>query len=149
MSDDNLKIGPGAAFWVLGVLFLLWNAFGCFLYYMDMTMSDQAYTEAYGQAMTDLRPLTPAWVSGFYAIAVWGGLLASILYLLKKKWAVPLFMLSLVGIVISMSWGLFSADVREAAGGVGAALVMPIIVGGIVVFQVWWSKKQAANGNLG
>ena len=144
--SENIKTSVGAAFWIVGILLLLWNIFGCYLYIMDMTMSDADYAKTYGDVMAELRPTTPIWVTAFYAIAVWSGLLASLLLLLRKKWAVPLYVLSMIGIVISMSWGIVNADMRAAAGTMG--IVMPIIVGGIGLFQIWWSRRQSALGRL-
>jgi len=145
MSESS-KIRVGAAFWIVGILLLLWNIYGCFLYIMEMTMSDAEYAKLYGDVMAELRPTTPKWVPAFFAIAVWSGLLASLLLLLRKRWAVPVFILSMIGIVISMSWGIVNADMRAAAGTMG--IVMPIIVGGIGLFQIWWSRRQSALGRL-
>lgn len=138
---------PSIVFWVVGTLFLLWNAFGCYLYYMDMTMSHEAYVTAYGEAMADVRDQYPAWSKAAYAIAVWGGLLASIMLLLRKGWALPLFVVSVVAAVISFIWGLTNADAKAAAGTTG--FVMPVIVVAIGLFEVWWSKRQKTSGAIG
>ena len=143
MSD---KIKPPTLFWIVGALFLLWNAFGCYLYYMDNTMSDAAYVEAYGQAMTDVRGTYPAWSMAGYAIGVWGGLVAAILFLLRKKLALPLFILSVIGAFVSFIWGFTNADYKAAAG--SSFWVMPVIVLAIGAFEIWVTRKKIAKGIL-
>lgn len=145
MSDVNVK-KPGVLFWVLGAVFLIWNLFGCIIYYMDMTMSYDAYVKSYGEEMAQVREFYPTWSVAAYAIAVWGGLLAAILYLLKKKWAAPLFVISLICAIISFIWGFTNADYKAAAG--GAFWVMPVIVVVLGIFEVWWSRKKSAQGIL-
>ncbi len=144
--ENTLITKPSIAFWVLGGLFLLWNAFGCYLYYMDMTMSVVDYTAAYGADMAAMRELYPTWSVAAYAIAVWGGLLAAILYLLRKRWAASLFVISLIAAVISFVWSFTNADYKAAAG--GSFWIMPVVVVALGAFEVWWSRKKAADGTL-
>lgn len=144
---DTLAVKkPGALFWIVGALFLIWNLFGCYLYYMDMTMSPQAYAETYGEAMAQLREIYPVWSVAAYAVAVWGGLLAAILYLLRKSWAARIFVVSVIAAAISFIWGFTSADYKAAAG--SSFWVMPVIVVLLGLFEVWWSRKKAAQGYL-
>ncbi len=137
---------PTIAFWIAGGLFLFWNAFGCYLYYMDMTMSAADYAGAYGADMAALRDLYPTWSVAAYAIAVWGGLLAAIFYLLRKSWAAPLFIISLIAAFISFIWSFTNADYKAAAG--GSFWVMPVIVILLGALEVWWSRKKVADGTL-
>lgn len=145
MSGLDTKKG-GALFWILGALFLLWNAFGCYMYYIDQTLPDAKYADMYGEALTALRHAYPTWSVAAYAIAVWGGLLAAILYLLKKRWAAPIFMVSLIAAAISFIWGFTNAEYKAAAG--GSFWVMPVIVVLLGCLEVWWSRKKTADGTL-
>ena len=108
-----------------------------------MTMTDAAYVQSYGQAMADVRHQYPSWSVAAYAIAVWSGLLAALFYLLRKKWAVPVFILSVVTALISFAWGFTNADYKAAAG--GGFWIMPVVVVVIGVFEVWWSRKKTAD----
>ena len=140
------KQSAGALFWGVAVLCILWNAVGCYMYYLDMTLSDAAYTEGYGQAMTDMRDHVPTWSTASYAIAVWVGLVASISLLFRKQFAVTLFMISLIAAILSFAWGLLNADMRAATGAMG--WVMPIIVVGLGCLEIWWSRKKVSDGTL-
>jgi len=96
--------------------------------------------------MLAIRDKFPVWSVAAYAIAVWGGLLASILLLLRKKWAAPLFVMSLIAAIISFTWSLTNAEARAAAG--SAFWVMPAIVFVAGIIEVIWSRKKAADGTL-
>jgi len=143
---ETIKNKPGVLFWVLGGLFLIWNGFGCASYLMEQTMSDAAYAEAWGDAMAAVRDKYPAWSVAAYAIAVWGGLLAAISLLLRKKWAVPLFIISLIAAIISFIWGMTNEEAKAAAG--GTAWIMPLAVVTLGLIEIWWSRKKAADGTL-
>ncbi|MEL6686397.1 MAG: hypothetical protein AAFP97_02105 [Pseudomonadota bacterium] len=137
---------PNALFWILGVVFLLWNAFGCVIYIIDKAASDAQYAEMYGEAMLATRDVYPLWATAAYAIAVWGGLLAAIFLLLRKRHAAPLFVASLIGAVISFIPVFTESAFKEASG--STYWVMPIIVVLLGLFEVWWSRRARANGIL-
>jgi len=144
MTDVNQK--PGTIFWVAGGLFLLWNLMGCGIYLMEATMSDAAYLEAYGEKMADARDVYPVWATAFYAIAVWGGLLAAILFLLRKRVSATLFIVSLIAALICFIPTFTSDVLRDAAG--SSFWVMPVIVVILGAVEVWYSRKQSEKGVL-
>ncbi len=140
---------PNASFWIVGLLFLLWNIFGCGIYLMDKLMSDAAMLDYYketGQLMLDARHAYPIWATAAYAIAVWGGLLAAISYLLRKKLSVTLFVVSLIAAVICFVPSFTNAAVK--AGGGDSYWVMPVIVVLLGLFEIWWSRQKNAQGFL-
>lgn len=137
---------PGPLFWILGVLFVLWNGFGCYAYYLDKTLSDAKYAEMYGEPLAALRDAYPAWATAAYAIAVFGGLLAAILFLMRKKLAFPLFVLSLICAIISFIWGFITPEFKEAAG--PSHWVMPAIVVALGLLEVFFSKMKVSKGIL-
>lgn len=133
---------PTGLFWVVGLLFLAWNIFGCAGYLMHTLPSDTAYAETWGDAMAAVRHKYPAWSMAAYAIAVWGGLLAAILLLLRKKFAVPLFILSLLAAIISFIWGITNEEAKAASG--DGAWVMPVMVVMLGLFEIWWARRARA-----
>jgi len=138
---------PNILFWILGVVFLLWNAFGCFMYLADQFASDETWRAMEnGEAILAAKAVYPIWAVVAYALAVWGGLIAAILLLLKKKLAVPLFILSLVAAVICFIPS-FTMDEMKLAGG-ETYWVMPMIVVLLGVIEVWWALKKEADGTL-
>lgn len=81
------------------VLALLWNLIGCAAYLSDVMMTPEAVAQlpADQQALYAARP---TWAVAAYAIAVWGGALGSLGLVLKKRWASPLLMASVAGLVV-------------------------------------------------
>ncbi len=144
MSEMRTKLG--ALFWILAAFFTIWNLFGCAAYLMDKVTSDEVYAQAYGEAMLAVRDLYPIWATAAYAIAVWGGLLAAILFLMRRKLSVTLFIISLVAAVISFIPAFTMTELREASG--ETAWIMPVLVFGLGVVEILYSRKQAAIGVL-
>lgn len=144
MSEFDTK--PGALFWVMAVLFVLWGLAGCGIYIVEMTMSDAAYAEAYGADMAAARDLVPVWGTAGFAIAVWSGLLASILFILRKRLSVPVFVLSLVAAIIGFLPIFMNTTIRDAAG--DFFWVMPLIVVVLGIVEILYSRKQRAAGIL-
>jgi hypothetical protein len=123
-------------FWIIAILAVAWNLMGVAAYYSDVTMTPEALA-ALPQAQQDLRAASPGWVTGFYAIAVFGGLAAAIVLCLKRKLAIPLFAVSLVAVVIQMGYIFFGLNGAEALG--AAAMTFPAIIIVLGAFQLWFS----------
>lgn len=137
---------PSVWFWIAGVVFLLWNAIGCAAYLAEVTMSDAAYAERYGEGVAALRDSIPSWSVAGYAIAVWVAAAASVLFLLRRKLAVPLFIISLVGAVAGFLPLALIDGMMEAMG--TADLVMPAIVLVAALAEIFVSRRYAAKGVL-
>ena len=132
MTDGKLPTW----FWVVAGLAVLWNLMGVAAYYSDVTMTPEALAEL-PQAQQELRAATPGWVTGFYAIAVFGGLAAAIVLCLKRKLAIPLFAVSLVAVVIQMGYIFFGMGAAEILG--ASAMAFPAIIILLGGFQLWFS----------
>lgn len=130
-------------FWVLAVLAVLWNAMGVFAYVSDVTLSPDAIA-ALPQAQQDLRASTPSWVTGAYAIAVTAGLLAALCLLLRKGWAVPLFVGSLAAVVMQMGYVIFVLNAPAVLG--APAVIFPVVVILLGALQLWFSTSAKARG---
>lgn len=112
------------------------------MYVFDKTLSDEKYTEMYGEAMTATRDIYPLWATGAYAIAVWGGLLAAICLLLRKKVALPLFVISLIAAIICFIPVFTESAFAEASE--GTHWVMPVIVVVLGLIEIWWTRRKIA-----
>ena len=143
---DKFTIKPSVAFWVMGVLFLLWGLMGCSIYLNEVMMSDQAYAEAFGEDLAAVRDVNPVWAIAAFASAVWSGLLAAILFLLRKRLSAGIFIFSLVAAIIGFIPTFTNSVLRDAAG--STFWVMPLIVVVLGSIEVWYSRKQGAKGIL-
>lgn len=139
MSESTNK--PGIDFWIIGIVALIWNLMGVFAYLQQAYMTEEDLM-AMPVAEQALYENIPAWVTGAYAIAVFGGALGCILLLLRKKLAGSLFLISLVGIVVQMSYNLFMSKATEAYGPGGITMTAMVILIGI--FLLWYAKKKTA-----
>lgn len=141
MSTENNK--PTTMFWVVAAVALIWNAMGVMAYLGTVMMSPEAL-QALPEDQRALMESTPAWATGAFAIAVWGGVLGSILLLLRKKLASSVFILSFAGIVVQMFHAFALANSIEVYGPGG--MVMPAMVLLFGAFLVWYARASAAKG---
>lgn len=111
------------------IIALLWNLMGCAAYVMDMTMSPEAIA-ALPEAQRAMLAARPAWAVAAYATAVWAGAAGSLGLVLRKTWAMPLLLASLVALVLQ-DVALFgmSGVTPDAAVVVLQSLVMLIAIG--------------------
>ena len=77
------------------------------------------------------------WATGAYALAVFGGSLGAVAMLLRKRWAVPLFAVSLLAIVVQMTHALFMTGALAVLG--PQAAIMPAVVTAIAAFLLWYA----------
>ena len=132
-------------FKVVAVLALLWNLLGCLAYFSDLRLSPEDLAKL-PEAQQALYAARPGWAVAATAAAVFGGALGSIGLLMRKRWALPVFVLSLLGILVQ-DFGLFVlADGASLAGTV--AVVMQAIVLTIGIGLVLLSRNGIARGWL-
>ena len=147
MTDD----GEGAAeaqgipgwFWAAAVAALLFEALGCFFYLVEvkMTSADMAALPLDQKAMLEARP---GWYYVTFAIAVWVGLIGSIGLLLRRAWAAPLLLISLIFAIIQFSSVVIVPAMRDATP--SDALAVPI---GVIIacYVIWQFAKLAKRRN--
>ena len=144
--SDKYTIKPPVWFWVFAVLFVVWGLIGCSIYLVEVSLSDAAYEKFSSPEMLAARDVVPIWGIIGFATAVWSGLLASILFILRKRVSVAIFILSLIAAIIGFLPTFFNSTIRDAGG--SSFWVMPLIVVTIGAFQIFYSRKQRANGIL-
>lgn len=89
---------------------------------------------------------TPAWATAAFAIAVWSGVFASVLLLLKRKIAITGFVVSLLGILTQFFYNFFIENSIEIYG--ATSVIIPITTITFSIFIIWYSKKCADDGIL-
>ncbi|MDX5584194.1 MAG: hypothetical protein QNK20_04590 [Aureibaculum sp.] len=133
---------PPVWFWIVSVIALLWNGWGVNMY-LQQAYNTESYRAMYPDPeMLEMANNTPAWATAAYAIAVFAGLFGCVGLLLRKKWAKSIFVLSLLGVVVSMTYHLFMSKAFEVYG--TEVVFMPIVVTLIAIFLVWFAKKGIA-----
>lgn len=137
---------PSIWFWVVGVLALLFNSFGAYDYTMTQTvgaeyLSAQGFTPdqiAYWESM-------PAWRTALWALGVFSGILAAVLFLMRKAFSVLLFGIGPVVFAID----LIAGTLGGAASVMGASYFIASAVILIFLVLIWlYARRQKQTGVL-
>jgi nitrogen fixation protein FixH len=125
--------------WVVGVLALMFTAFGAYDYVMSQ-LADRAYIGAMVEPFgieTDVGVAYfssfPLWADAVWAIGVWGAVAGSLLLLARRAWAYPAYLVSLAGLVASNLYtaanpvpGLTDSSMSYATVAIIAALMVAL-----------------------
>ena len=89
-------VKPHFSFWIVAALGLVWNLVGCLNYVAQTNPDVVAQMPDVYQVIINGRP---AWATAAFAIAVFGGAVGCILLLLRRRVAIGVLVLSLIGII--------------------------------------------------
>jgi len=130
-------------FKVISIIALLWNLMGLTAFAYDLQMNPDQMGDLH-PAMKDAYLNSPTWNWIAYGIAVICGVLGSVMLILKKKSAVLLYGLSLIGILIQNFYGFVLTMMYQEMG--GGAFVMPFLVIVIGIYLYMLSRRAARSG---
>ncbi len=128
--------------WFLFVawLALVWNVLGVAAFFSQMNMDPSALPRPQQLFYEGI----PLWATVAFCIAVFGGAIGSLGLVLKRSWALPLLGLSLVGIVVQMSYSFLIGNGLEVFE--TSALVLPLLtlaIGIALVFLAVLARNRA------
>ena len=135
-----------AHLWIIGILSLLWNAMGCFDYVMTET-GNQAYLSQFPPEMMTYMESLPAWTTATWALGVWGGLIGAILLLMRNRYAVWAFILSLVGMALSFGY-MFIGPPMPGSEEAGMMKYMPLLIVVLGLAQFAYARAVERKGLL-
>ncbi len=144
MTTDSIS-KPPVWFWVVSVIALLWNLMGVSAYLADAYTSVEQL-EQMSQEIRELYEGRPAWATAGFAIAVFAGAIGSIALLLRKKWARPLLILSVLGSIVLNIHTFFLSNALEVMG--ANIVIMPIVVIVFGIYLIFFAKKGIQKGWL-
>lgn len=133
------------SFRVVAVVALLWNLFGLFSFYTNVTAGPDVVA-TWKEAQQQIAAAMPRWVFVPFAIATISGVLGSLGLLLGKRWAVPVLLLSLLGILVQFG-AIYALTPTWALTGVGGA-ILPLCIALFGLFLWHYARKAAARGWL-
>src|SRR3546814_4457630 len=143
MESKAMKVP--ASVWIVGALALLWNLVGVAAFVMQVAMP----AEALGAMPAEQRAIyeaTPAWLYVFYGLATFGGVAGSIGLLLRRRWAVPVYLLALVALVLQVVASYAVPPAWSVSGAAG--LAFPVLLVAIAICLWLFSRRMAARGVL-
>ena len=114
-------------FWAIGVVALLWNLIGCWNFILQSNPDAVAQMPEVYRFVIENRP---SWATAGFAVSVYGGAVGAILLLLRRRVALGVFILSLLGTVVIF---YFSFRVLGIEPATGSALLMAIAL-------VWFAQ---------
>src|SRR5437016_12612552 len=130
------------SFWAIGAVTVVWNVMGVINFFMQMNADALASFPESHRAIVVGRP---AWATGAFAIAVFGGALGCLLLLLRKPAAYYLFIASLLGVIVQMTpyLGMAGSTMDFGPFEISMFILMPLVV---AAFLIWYSKQAESKG---
>ena len=140
--NDKTVGGVHWSFWVIGAIALIWNVMGVINLFVQMNADALAAMPEAQRAIIEGRP---AWATGAFAIAVFGGALGCLLLLLRKSAAYYLFIASLLGMIVHMIpyLGMAGSTIDFGPFEISMYILMPLAV---AAFLIWYSKQAESKG---
>ena len=137
MNEETISAKPPKSFyWIAGAAFV-WDLLGVMAYIGTVTVSPEAIAEL-PVAQQELMANTPSWSTGLFAIAVWGGVLGTLLLLLRKALALPVLIVSLAAVTLNGAYTWFMTNAYEVLGAGQAGFSAVIFA--IAAFLVWFAN---------
>jgi hypothetical protein len=128
---------PPIWFWIVAVIGLIWNAMGVNAY-LQQAYNTEGHRAMYSQEQLDIVANTPTWVTAAFAIAVFAGFFGFVFILLRKKLGYTLMLLSLIAVILQMSYILIS--------GYASSIGMTIMIIAFAILFVILAKMFATKG---
>ena len=137
--NDETAGGVHWSFWIIGAVALIWNVMGVINFFVQMNPD---MLTAYRESERAIIEGRPAWATGGFAVAVFGGALGCLLLLLRKSAAFYLFIASLLGVIVTMIHTL-GVGIDFGLGEILGIILMPLVV---AVILIWYSKQARSKG---
>ena len=142
---------PSVLFWVISIALLLWGFGGASIYiaYFIETpeeFAQTAETAANRQAYADYVASIPFWAIAVGIIAAVARLLGAIGLLLRRAWALPLYIISVVFFLGALYRAFVLANVSSVMSGAHISIELVFLALGI--FAVWFARENKSKGIL-
>ena len=142
-KQKSEKTSPSAWFWAISIIALLWFLMDTSAFFMRVLMTDEVI-KAMPENQQHLYRDMPLWVNIVFAGEVFGGALGCVGLLFRKKWALPLFFVSILGVLSQTFYVYFLSDAISTMG--TPVVVMPLLailigIGMIVLAKIAISRR--------
>jgi hypothetical protein len=138
-QNGDFRASVPGWYWLAAIAALLFELIGCFFFYAEFRMSaaDIAALPLDQRAMLEARP---DWYYVAFALAVGVGVIGSLGLLLRKAWAAPLLLASMIFAVLQFSSVIIVPAMRESTP--SDALAVPIVII-ICCYGIWQLARLA------
>jgi hypothetical protein len=137
--DEQTQSTVPTWFWIAAILALLFECLGCYFYLAEVTMTDLeiAALPIDQGAMLAARPVI---YYAAFAVAVWVGLVGSVLLLIRRKLAEPLLLVSLVAVAAQFGIALLVPAMSEVTP--DSAYTLPIAIF-VICYGIYMLARRA------
>ena len=147
-ASDNV---PPISFWAISIALLIWALGGASIYvaYFIETPEEfalTAETAANRQAYADYVANIPAWAIGVGIIAAVARLLGAMGLLLRRAWALPFYVVSVIFFLAALFRAFILADVASVMSGPHISTEFAFLA--LSGFAVWFSRQSKSRGIL-
>lgn len=138
--------------WVVGIVSLIWNGFGGYDYIMTQLQNRDymaSMVEPIGMdvdAALAYYDSFPLWADACWALGVWGSVAGSLLLLLRSRFAVHAFVVSLIGLIGGLVYQ-FSNPMPGMTDNT-IPLIFTAVILAAMVLLIWYSRAMTARGVL-
>lgn len=138
---DKLVVNVHWSFWAIGVVALIWNVMGSINFVWQMNADTLAALPESQRAMIEARP---AWATGAFAVAVFGGALGSLLLLLRKPQAYYFFIASFLAMVMKMAAYLnkLGSTIHLSPSEITLFILMPLVVAAFLIGYSRYAERK-------
>lgn len=141
MTDEAAPAETATApawYWLVAVACLLFESAGAYLF-ANSLMLDPATLPLDQRAIFDA---TPQWMSIAWAIAIGAGFLGAIGLLLRRRFAEPLLLVSLIAVAVQFSGLFLVRQLRELTP--EDHLMVPVVI--LLLAYGFWQTAKLAKG---
>ena len=131
--------------WIVGVLSLLWNFMGAYNY-LASQLKLEFYMEKLTPEQLEYFYNIPWWAVAGWATGVWFALAGSIGLLMRKKWSICAFGISIVGLLVSTIHSFVVSNWYEIMGTSG--VVFSVIIWVIAIGLFFYARAMGNKGVL-
>jgi hypothetical protein len=132
--------------WLIAGAGLIWNFFGLMIYVMTVRATPEQLAAQYDAAQIAFMESVPVWATSANAIAVTAGVLACILLLMKRSLALPLFIVSLVALLVQDLHSFVLEDVISVFGMVPAYIQGTVLA--VQIGLIFYTRSAKNKGLL-
>ena len=142
---------PSVSFWVISVALLFWGLGGASIYiaYFIETpgeFAQTAETAANRQAYAEYIAAIPFWAIAVGIIAAVTRLLGAIGLLLRRAWALSLYIISVVFFLVALFRAFVLANVSSVMS--ASHISVELVFLALSIFAVWFARANKSKGIL-
>jgi len=152
MATSAAPMRTPAHLWVVGILSLLWNCFGGYDYLMSR-MHNMDYLASMTPPGVDVTTMIdyidgmPMYAQIGWGLGVWAALVGSVLLLMRHRYAVWAFGLSIAGMIMSFGY-MFFGPPMPGSEQAGMMKYMPLIIVVLGLAQFAYARGVERKGLL-